>query len=261
MRNIACALLALSLPVTATADWDDDEAPAKVKAEPKAAEDDDSSAPAEKQEEPEQDDASESSVSTLTDAGDAPAMELGLEIGEPTALTFTLALNPAGRLILSSGFLHRLEAFQFGLEAPMIGAAYQHNLMQIPMSGWQTHLTVGAGALVWLRTGAQRMYPQLALSASVGLRMRSPASPMTMQLNLSPQIDVLPYVTPAVVGSFGLSFALAGGSKQAPPPEPETEDDSSGHKTEAVEEAKPKAKKRTNKKPKSVKPRRRSKKR
>ena len=253
MKSFACALLALSLPVIATAgnrSLGDGDGSAKAQPETKAAEDGDADSS-----EP-----SESSVSALTDAGDAPAMELGLEIGEPTALTFTLALNPAGRLIVRSGFLHRSNAFQFGLEAPMLGAGYQHNLMQIPVPGWQTHLTVGAGALLWLRSGAQRLYPQLALSASVGLRMRSPGSPMTMQLDLSPQLDVLPYVTPAIVGSFGFSFALPGRSEASAPKAA-----SDLFEAEAAEEPdpepKPKANKRGKKKAKKVAPRRRSKKR
>ena len=184
----------------------------------------------------------------LVDAGAAAPMELGLELGEPAGLTFVMALNSAGRLTARLGLLHRSNPFLFGLEAPVIGAGYQHDLLQLPVPGWQAHLTAGAGALIWLRGNAQRTRPVMAVEASAGLRLRRPGSPMIVTAHVSPQLDVLPYVTPAVVGGIGISWALGGPGQGIPglsgasglapgtsaaKPEPEP-----------VKKAKPKAKKK-----------------
>ena len=194
----------------------------------------------------------------LVDAGPAAPMELGLELGEPTGLTFTKALNTAGRLTARLGLLHRSGAFLFGLEAPVIGAGYQHDLLQLPVPGWQAHLTAGAGALLWLRGNAQRTRPMMAVEASVGLRLRRPDSPLIITAHLSPQLDLMPYVTPAVVGGLGFSWAL-GGPSQGIPGLSGTSDLAPGTsaaqpESEPVKKAKPKAKKKSKaKKPKRSK--------
>ena len=144
----------------------------------------------------------------LVDAGPSPEMELGVELGEPTGLIFAKKLNPAGRLTARLGLLHRLDPYLFGLDAPVIGAGYEHDLLQVPVPGWQAHLTGGAGALLWLRGSYFRTQPMFALEARVGLRLRRPSSPLTIMVHLAPQIDVLPYQVPAVVGGVSLTWDL-----------------------------------------------------
>ena len=228
MRVFSIVLLALGLSAPA---WAEDEKPAEGEA---AVEGEGLPAP---------------EAPKLVDAGPAAPMELGLELGEPAGLTFTKTLNSAGRLTARLGLLHRSNPFLFGLEAPVVGAGYQHDLMQLPVPGWQAHLTAGAGALLWLRGNAQRTRPMAAVEASVGLRLRRPNSPMIVTAHLSPQLDVLPYVTPALVGGIGISWALGGlsqgipglsGTSGLPPGTPAAKPE-----PEPVKKAKPKAKKKS----------------
>jgi hypothetical protein len=197
----------------------------------------------------------------LVDAGPAAPMELGLELGEPTGLTFTKALNTAGRLTARLGLLHRSGAFLFGLEAPVIGAGYQHDLLQLPVPGWQAHLTAGAGALLWLRGNAQRTRPMMAVEASVGLRLRRPDSPLVVSAHLSPQLDLMPYVTPAVVGGLGFSWAIGGPGPESPADADADADAEEEPKAEPEPKAKPKKAKPKKRRKAKAKPKRRSKRR
>lgn len=157
------------------------------------------------------------------DAGPSPDMEVGLEVGEPTGIAFAYKLNPAGRLTAGLGVLHRLKPFQFGAEAPMVSAGYEHDLMRLPVPGWHANLTVGAGGVLWLRGSVHRTQPLLALSSSVGVRLRRPESPLAVTAHLSPQVDLVPYVTPAVVAGIKLTWALSGAPVASAAEEPASE--------------------------------------
>ena len=193
----------------------------------------------------------------LVDAGPGPDMELGLEIGEPTGLIFAKMLNPAGRLTARLGLLHRVDPYLFGLDAPVFGVGYEHDLLRVPVPGWQAHLTGGTGALLWVRGAYHRTQPMLALEARVGLRLRRPNSPLTIAAHLSPQMDLVPYQTPAVVG--GLSFtwdlgaALGGGTTQPPAP---VDDEAKPDEPKSEPKAAEKPKKRSKSKARKPKKRR-----
>ena len=175
----------------------------------------------------------------LVDAGPNPDMELGLELGEPTGLIFAKKLNPAGRLTARLGLLHRLDPYLFGADAPVVGAGYDHDVLQIPVPGWQAHLTGGVGALLWLRGAYHRTHPLLALEARVGVRLRRPDSPLTIMAHVSPQLDLAPYVTPAVVGGISLTWDLsvvtgAGAPQPVTAAEDQVDEEEARPKPEAV---------------------------
>ncbi len=157
----------------------------------------------------------------LVDVGPNPEMELGLELGEPTGLIFAKKLNPAGRLTARLGLLHRVDPYLFGADAPVFGAGYEHDLLQVPVPGWQAHLTGGAGTLLWMRGAYHRTQPLLALEARIGLRLRRPNSPLTIAAHVSPQMDLLPYQTPAIVGGLSFTWDL-GAALGAASAQPET---------------------------------------
>jgi len=172
----------------------------------------------------------------LVNAGPNPPMEIGLELGEPTGLIFAKTLNSAGRLTARLGLLHRLEPYGFGLEAPLLGAGYEHDVLQVPIPGWQAHVTAGAGAMLWLRGSVHRTKPLAALEGRIGLRLRRPESPLIIAAHIAPQLDIMPYVTPAIVGGLSFSWALDPSTRTAAPAEEPTEE-------EAQAEVKPEPKK------------------
>ena len=186
----------------------------------------------------------------LVDAGAAAPMELGLELGEPTGLTFAKTLNSAGRLTARLGLLHRSNPFLFGFEAPVVGVGYQHDLLQLPVPGWQAHLTAGAGALIWLRGNAQRTRPSMAVEASAVLRLRRPDSPLIVTAHLSPQLDLLPFPTPAVVGGLGFSWSIGGPGPEWLVPEAEAEAEAEAEPKPEPKKAKPKKRGKAKAKPK-----------
>ena len=175
-----------------------------------------------------------------------PPLEVGLTLGEPSGVTVALELNPAGRLMFQLGMLHRVDPFLFGLNSPAISLGYQHNLLQLGALGSsKVHLTIGGGVIVWPRRDVLRLRPLLALEMPLGVRIKGD-SPFVITAHVTPQLDVLPAVTPAVVAGVGFSmlFGDSGGAPAAAPPAPEPEVPVEEAKPEAKPKSKAKAKKR-----------------
>ena len=150
-------------------------------------------------------------------------MEVGLEVGEPTGIAFAYKLNPAGQLAAGLGVLHRLKPFQFGAEAPMVSAGHGRPCAAAD-SGWGgANLTVGAGGRCGCAgacTGPSRCW----LSSSVGVRTASAASRRWRSPPIClPQVDLVPYVTPAVVAGAVLTWALSGAPVASAAEEPASE--------------------------------------
>jgi hypothetical protein len=152
-------------------------------------------------------------------------MELGLEVGEPTALRFALGLTSAGRLYTRIGLLHRSEPFGFGMAAPNFGLGYEHDLVTLgTMLGREASLTVGFGLNVWAQSAAIRLRPLFGVELPIGLRLAGGSSPLSVHAVVAPQLDIVPGMVPALVASFGFSWRLSGAAaKPAPEPEPAPE--------------------------------------
>jgi hypothetical protein len=204
------------------------------------------------------DGASEASEAIAESAGDVlaepagpplvlPPLEVGLTLGEPSGVTVALELNPAGRLMFQLGMLHRVDPFLFGMNSPAISLGYQHNLLQLGALGSsKVHLTIGGGVIAWPRRDVLRARPLVAVELPVGLRLKSADSPLVISAHVTPQMDVMPHVTPAVVAGLGFSWAL-GSMNPAPaaaPPEAEVDAPKEEPKPKAKAKSKSKSKKR-----------------
>jgi len=170
-------------------------------------------------------------------------LQVGLELGEPTALTVAYGLNPAGRVTAKLGLLHRAAPYSFALETPMMSVGYQHDLFNLGKAmGRDLHLTAGGGLIYWPRKHAVTMRPMMVAEVPIGLRFTGD-SPLVIAATLAPQIGLVPALKPAVVASLGFSWSL-GGAAPAPAPAPEP-----AEPEEAPEpESKPESKKTSGKK-------------
>ena len=186
-------------------------------------------------------------------AGGGVPMDLGLEVGEPTALRFALGLTSAGRLYTRIGLLHRAQPFGFAMAPPNFGLGYEHDLVSLgTMLGRKASLTVGFGINAWAQSAAIRLRPLFGVELPIGIRLAGDSSPLSMHATVAPQLDIVPAMTPAVVASFGFSWRLSGAAA-APAPEPVpapevVEPEPEAEKAKPAKKAKPK---------RSVRPKRR----
>jgi hypothetical protein len=173
---------------------------------------------------------------------------LGFTLGEASALTFEHSLSRTTRVTAQAGIQHTAQPFTATLDAPMIGAGIESDVIAL---GPSMTLTAGFGATAWVRSHYLSRRPMLAIETPVGLRITPKGGTLSWRLAVVPRVAVLPGIFPHVGAFAGFSYALPN-PRSARPDRAETP---SEEDVSAQEKAKPK------KAPAKRKPRRRGKRR
>jgi len=149
---------------------------------------------------------------------------VGLVLGEPTALRADYYLDEQTRAFGLLGMAHRIDAFSFAFDAPMLGVGAERDVLMLDTMGIRSGaIAVGVQADLWIRSFYTSSQPLLAFEIPVSFRLASPSEPLSFYATFAPSYYVSPGAGPGISISAGVSFRLPspGASK---PGRPEFED-------------------------------------
>ena len=173
--------------------------------------------------------ATEDSPEPVTTVALQPAaggpLSVGLVVGEPTALRFDYDLNPKTRAFGLLGMAHRIDAFSFAFDAPMLAAGAEQDVLVLDNMGTRSGtIAVGLQADLWLRSYYTSSKPLLAMELPVSFRLASPAEPLAFYAIVAPGYYLAPHTGPSLSVCAGFSYRLPGaGSRPVPRDEPASE--------------------------------------
>tara|TARA_B100000674_G_scaffold496322_1_gene526194 strand:+ start:1299 stop:2003 length:705 start_codon:yes stop_codon:yes gene_type:complete len=145
---------------------------------------------------------------------------VGLVLGEPTALRADYYLDEQTRAFGLLGMAHRIDAFSFAFDAPMLGVGAERDVLMLDTMGIRSGaIAVGVQADLWIRSFYTSSQPLLALEIPVSFRLASPSEPLSFYATFAPSYYVSPGAGPGISISAGVSFRLpsSGASKPARP--------------------------------------------
>ncbi|MBM66390.1 MAG: hypothetical protein CMH55_09170 [Myxococcales bacterium] len=156
------------------------------------------------------------------DVGPAPSAALGpfavgLVLGEPTALRGDFYLDEQTRAFGLLGTAHRIDAFSFAFDAPMLAVGAERDVFVLDNMGTRSGaVAVGFQADFWMRSFYTSSKPMLALEVPISFRLASPTEPLSFYGTVAPGYYVAPGAGPSLSLSVGLSFRLPKPGPRAP---------------------------------------------
>lgn len=174
----------------------------------------------------------EAAATAGLDVGPAPSAALGpfavgLVLGEPTALRGDFYLDEQTRAFGLLGIAHRVDAFSFGFDAPMLAVGAERDVFVLDNMGTRSGaVAVGLQADFWMRSFYTSSEPMLALEVPISFRLASPTEPLSFYGTVAPGYYLTPGAGPSLSVSAGVSFRLPGpGGRPAVPAKPLVEEE------------------------------------
>jgi len=145
-------------------------------------------------------------------------LAVGLVLGEPTALRGDYYLNEQTRVFGLLGMAHRIDAFSFAFDAPMLAMGAEQDVFVLDNMGTRSGaVAVGIQADLWMRSFYTSSQPMLAIEVPISFRLASPTEPLSFYATVAPGYYLAPGPGPSLSISAGLSFRLPGaGGREAP---------------------------------------------
>ena len=178
-------------------------------------------------------------------------LAIGLVLGEPTALRADFYVDEKTRAFGLFGMAHRIDAFSFAFDAPMVAAGIERDLLTLESMGTRSGaLAVGLQADFWMRGFYTTSKPMMAMEIPISFRLASPSEPLSFYGTVAPGYYLAPGAGPSLSVSAGLSYRLPQPGARPATPEPAAAETAPPAVEEPTTEAKPEPKPAAKPKPK-----------